>query len=351
MIAKRTLTLLVPLVLWGCLAAPPPHKRALEASDLCARYINEGDLVSAEVQCDLGLQFSPTFADLWVNKGLIAVKREQYDRGKEFFIKALRYNNEQAQAYNNLGHVYLTQEKAYGKAHDNFQRALKVNPDYTAARYNLGITFMAMKEWEKAKKELRTLIAVNPNLSEPYAQLGQIFIEEKKFEDAVTQLKKAVELDAAYSDAYLALGNAYMELGLFTEAAEAYTSCIEAKGNQAQCRNNLAIANRKKGLADPGFKEKERVQGDEKTAAGQYALALNAKQLGLRDKEERAYKKCTKLDPKFAPCHFGLFEIYVDDRRDRDAQRECKDFTRHADAQEFPKEYERCEKYLAKFNE
>src|SRR4051794_30725920 len=89
------------LLLSGCLTAPPVHPRALENNELCAQKISEGDLTRAEVYCDLGLQFSPTYADLWVNKGLIALRRNQKDQAKEHFIKALRYNQAQAQAYNN----------------------------------------------------------------------------------------------------------------------------------------------------------------------------------------------------------------------------------------------------------
>ncbi len=87
---------LFAFALAGCVSAPPPHPRALECNELCAIYIVQGELVKAEVQCDLGLQFSPMYADLWVNKGLIALKRNQTDKAKEHFIKALRYNQDQA---------------------------------------------------------------------------------------------------------------------------------------------------------------------------------------------------------------------------------------------------------------
>ena len=119
---KRAFPGLAMLGLCACLASPPPHPRALEANELCTLYISQGDLTRAEVQCDLGLQFSPQYADLWVNKGLIALRREHIPEAKEHFIKALRYNQEQAQAYNNLGYIYY-KDHAFGKAHDNFQRA------------------------------------------------------------------------------------------------------------------------------------------------------------------------------------------------------------------------------------
>src|SRR5262245_48147945 len=89
----------------GCVTAPPVHPRALVCNELCAMALGQGDLNRAEVRCDLGLQFAPQYADLWVNKGLIALRRGQTDVAKDLFIKALRYNSEQAQAYNNLGYI------------------------------------------------------------------------------------------------------------------------------------------------------------------------------------------------------------------------------------------------------
>ncbi len=330
----------------GCITVPPVHQRALENNEICAQYINQGDLTRAEVHCDLGLQFSPQYADLHVNKGLIYLRREQIDRAKESFIKALRYNQEQAQAYNNLGYVYF-KENAYGKAHDNFQRALKVNPDYTEARYNLALTLQSMGEKEKAKKEYRTIIGINPNLADPYRQLGQIFLEEGNTQDAIEQLSVATQRDPTYGDAWLDLCSALVEAARYSEAKDACSSCIEADPNNVQCRNNLPIIVRKTALQDPALQEIKETQSEENTPASFYMLARSLNERGLRSEEERAYKKCLKLDGKYAQCHFGLFEIYKEDRRDDKAGIACKNFLKFAVADEFPKEVETCERFVS----
>jgi tetratricopeptide (TPR) repeat protein len=172
----RSLQLLCALPLLtslACLSSPPVHERALLNNELCVQQLAVHDLERAEVYCDLGLEFSPTYADLWVNKGLIRLNQGRMSDAKDFFIKALRYNNEQAQAYQNLGYIYL-QEKEWGKAHDNFQRALKVNPDYLEARYNLALAYIGMEKPDKASKELRTILAVDPNIADAHHSLGTI---------------------------------------------------------------------------------------------------------------------------------------------------------------------------------
>ncbi|MFL5322087.1 MAG: tetratricopeptide repeat protein [Myxococcaceae bacterium] len=334
------------LLVSGCLTPPPVHQRALDNNELCAQKINEGDLTRAEVYCDLGLQFSPTYADLWVNKGLIALRRNQNDQAKEYFIKALRYNQEQAQAYNNLGFIYY-QEHEYGKAHDNFQRALKVNPDYTEARYNLAHAFIGLKETEKAKKELRTIIAINDGLADPHHSLCGILMEEKAYEEAEEECQKAVERAPDYDDAWNTLGNVRSEAGKFCEAKEAYTSCIEANTNNSECRNNAALIARKCALLDPVVKEAKENKENSDTPEGLFTIAKQMHEKGLLNDEERTYKKCLKKDAKYAPCHYGLYEIYRDARRDKEALIACKNVVKFATAEDFPKEVETCEKVVS----
>src|SRR5690242_1030786 len=141
--------LAIPLLLASsCVTTPAPSDRALVNNELCTQEIAKGDLKQAEVYCDLGLEFAPQYADLWANKGLIAMLAGNKKQAKDHFIKAIRFNQEHAASYMNLGKLYLD-EGAHGKAHDSFQRALKVNPDYVEARYNLGLTFINMEKLDK----------------------------------------------------------------------------------------------------------------------------------------------------------------------------------------------------------
>lgn len=342
---RLSVVLVLAGLLAGCLSTPPPHPRALECNELCALHISRGDLTAAEDQCDLGIQFSPQYADLWVNKGIIAYNRGQNDKAKELFIKALRLNQDQAQAYNNLGIIYLG-EQAYGKAHDNFQRALKVNPDYLEARFNLAMTFKAMEDYDKAKKELRTLLTVNPSLSGPYAQLGQIAIEEGEYENAVEALTKATQLEPGFAAAWLALGNAYMELGRPCDGKDSYSSCIEAEDNNPSCRNNIIVAEKKCKLQDKALDDVKARASGAKTPETEYSAALAAKEKGLVNDEERAYKRCLKYDPKFALCHFGMYEIFKNRSDEKNATTACKNFLKYANENDFATQIAECKQYV-----
>ncbi|MER2565583.1 MAG: tetratricopeptide repeat protein [Myxococcaceae bacterium] len=342
---RRVLMGLLTLAMAACVTTPPPHPRALEANNICTEYLSQGDLMRAEVQCDLGIQFSPQYADLWVNKGLIALKRGQKDQAKELFIKALRLNQDQAQAYNNLGYIYLGDQQ-FGKAHDNFQRALKVNPDYTEARYNLALAFRGLKQDDKAKKELRTIIEVNPSLADPYKELGAIAIDEGNLETAAEELTKATQLDPQFVEAWLQLGNTLVESGKPCDAKDAYSSCIEADANNILCRNNIINAEKKCKLQDKALTDvKERAAG-QKTPESEYSAALKFRQEGLVNDEERAYKRCLKYDPKFVLCHFGLFELFKNRSDEKLASTACKNFLKFANETEYQSQVATCQQYV-----
>jgi Flp pilus assembly protein TadD len=330
----------------GCLSTPPVHDRALLNNELCAQQLGLNDLERAEVYCDLGLEFSPQYSDLWVNKGLIKLKAGKVNEAKEHFIKALRYNKDQAQAYQNLGYIYL-QEKSYGRAHDNFQRALRVNPDYLEARYNLALTFMKMEKVTEARKEFNTIIAVNPNIADAHHSLGVIAFEQGKFEEAAEHIGRAVQLSPDVATFWHDYGATLMELSRFVEAKDAFSTCVSLDQRNAQCLNNLAIAQRKAALTDSALKEMKDTQTAENTAPSLYILGQRYNNQGLLAEEERTYKKCLRLDGKYAPCHYGLFKIYQDAQKKDAATIACKNFLKYGTADEFPSETMTCEKFLA----
>ncbi|QRO00427.1 tetratricopeptide repeat protein [Archangium violaceum] len=331
----------------GCITTPPPSERALVNTELCTQQINAGDLKQAEVYCDLALEFAPQFADIWVNKGLIALYSGNNAKAKEHFIKAIRFNQEHAAAYMNLGVIYLN-EGAYGKAHDNLKRALKVNPDYLEARKNLGLTYINLNKLSEAEKEFLTLLAINPNVAEFHHDLGIVRYRQDRKEEAVEEMTKAVQIAPNQNaDWWNDLGAVLNELSRFEEAKMAFSSCVAVNPNHPQCIDNLSIAQRKAALTDSALKEYRDTQKAQNDPAALFQLAQQYKQKGLLSEEERAYKDCVKLDGKFAPCHYGLFQLYSDAHKRPLAEVACKNFIKYGSVEDFPSEMETCEKFIS----
>jgi Tfp pilus assembly protein PilF len=213
---------LLTLFCCGCLPRVAIHAEALRHNELCAQRRDE-------IHCRHAIEFSPQFADPWVNLGLIAQARGDKAAARDAYIKALRLNEEHAQAYNNLGTLELD-ERSFSAAARYFERALKVNPDFNEARHNLGLAHWRMGQLDQAEADFRHMIAANPDLAQPYGSLGALALERGRPADAVPWLEKAVLLEPTWVDAWHGLAAARDALGLSTEAAHARQAAADLAG-------------------------------------------------------------------------------------------------------------------------
>ena len=333
----------------ACKTAAPIHPRALEHNQYCAQYIAQGELEKAETRCNLALEFNPDYPDPYVNLGLIALKRNQLDKAQDFFVHAIRLNQDHAEAHNDLGFVYLQRGKL-GQAHDQFERALQVNPDYVEARYNLALTFMRMKNYPAARKAYEAIIESNPNVADPHHDLCAMDIDEEQYSSAIQECMAAIRIDPKYVSAYFNLGNAYMKDGKFCEAQEAYTDCLRVDQDQAECRNNVTIANRKCALLDPSLKEAsapaQSGEAGEGAADGWYKKGVSQVNAGLVNEARRSFNKCVRKDPQYALCYYQLYKLDIAVQDTTSAQDDCKHMLRNSgDAQS--QEREECKIYLS----
>ena len=69
-------------------------------------------------------------------KGLAAYQKEEYESAVQFFERALTSDYKSAECFTNLGLAYH-KSGDHGRAVLSFERALRVNPDYRAAKQNL----------------------------------------------------------------------------------------------------------------------------------------------------------------------------------------------------------------------
>ena len=85
-------------------------------------------------------QDKPDLAGAYSNLALIHFKDEEYDKSLDLINKALQINPEQAQAYQLRGLISVHK----GKIHDaksDYSRAVELKPDYANAQYNLALLY------------------------------------------------------------------------------------------------------------------------------------------------------------------------------------------------------------------
>jgi tetratricopeptide (TPR) repeat protein len=124
----------------------------------------------------------------------------------------------------------LGRRKRNEEAEECLRQALKVDPDYEEAHYNLGYIYRLKGKLKLAEKHLRRAIEIDRQYSLAYAELGQLLAgsgRNDRTRESVTLLRKAVGDDPTdgWSRAYLA--NGLWTLGRLKAAEEQYCKLME----------------------------------------------------------------------------------------------------------------------------
>ena len=113
------------------------------------------------------------------------------------------------------------------EAEECLRKALKVDPRYEEAHYNLGCIYRLKGKLGLAEKHLKRAIEIDPKYALAYAELGQLLSGQKdRTKEAASLLRRAVNYDPndRWSRAYLA--NALWTLRKLKAADEQYRRLI-----------------------------------------------------------------------------------------------------------------------------
>jgi tetratricopeptide (TPR) repeat protein len=168
-------------------------------------------------------------ADLWVQvlpkrAGELNRLREDYDRRDleraiERYEVALERDPDDANAHNNLGHLYLNSGRL-PDALRHFERAVRLQPEYAHARRNLAIALYRAGQFEPAVVLYKEALELEPDEPEAWFQLGHMHWERRLPTEAIEYYARAVELRPAYPEAHFFLGSALNRAGRPAEAIE-----------------------------------------------------------------------------------------------------------------------------------
>ena len=122
-----------------------------------------------------------------------------------------------------------------------YEKAIKSNPEYAGAHYNLGAVYFSKGMLDKAIFELKKAIEINPEYVDAYTSLGVVYINKGMVEEADVLWRKAIEINPNYAGAYYNLGAVYFSRGMLDEAIFELKKAIEINPNYADAHNNLAI--------------------------------------------------------------------------------------------------------------
>src|SRR5262249_55078260 len=131
-------------------------------------------------------------------------------------------------------------KKDYDAAIAEYKEAIRLDPNYAAAHYNLGNALYAQNKRDEAIAAYRKAIELDPKSAPAHNKLGCALHAKRDLDGADSAYKKALDLDPKDSVAYNKLGNALYAQNKRDEAIAAYRKAIELDPKLAMAHNKLA---------------------------------------------------------------------------------------------------------------
>jgi Tfp pilus assembly protein PilF len=171
--------------------------------DLVKRYPKEADLhlllaiaslklreaEAAEYYLQRALAIAPNHAEARTLLGWIDLEiRRDYDAAVQEYAKVAALKPEFAEAYNNLG-VALKKKGELGQAVANFDRALELRADYREARSNRGWAYVEQKRWREARDDFEQALKSDPQDEGALYGLSRVLKEARDYAGADRALR------------------------------------------------------------------------------------------------------------------------------------------------------------------
>src|SRR5437868_241631 len=190
-----------------------------------------------------------------------------YLHARKYFADALDYyqasnaKSSSARLLNKIGMMNLLLMRA-DAARKDFERALKIDPNYADAYNNLGAVEYQDHRLKPAIKRYQQAIALNPDFATYHSNLGTAYMERKEFDKAAAEYARALQIDP---DVFEHRGSAGISARFPSPSDRARFHYVIAKtyakaGNTERCLLYLTKA------MEFGFKDIDRVYKEDEFA-------------------------------------------------------------------------------------
>jgi tetratricopeptide (TPR) repeat protein len=191
--------------------------------------------------------------------GVAYLKEEKVQQAFVEFQQAYQINPADKEVLNAIGIIYLLYFDETAKAIDFFERAAKVDPNYSDAYNNLGFAYEKLGRFDTAvtfyKKAVSNLTYSTPEKA--YIGLGNAYYRLGKYEDALYSYKEAIKRAPNMGLPYMRMALCYNAMGRYGEASTAMTYAITLepayKGDREKALENFTLWK----LKASGYEEKD----------------------------------------------------------------------------------------------
>ena len=134
------------------------------------------------------LASAPDYYPAHNNLGCDYLSKADFKSARAQFEEAIRLNQNDGQAFLNLGNV-LTLIGHYPEAEHALQEGLKRSPDSAFGQFLFGSLYSRTGRTTEAEHSLHEALQLDPRMSQIHLQLVNLYVQEKRIPDAIGELQ------------------------------------------------------------------------------------------------------------------------------------------------------------------
>jgi tetratricopeptide (TPR) repeat protein len=216
------------------------------------RLFEEGKYYEAEPLLKEVLEINANYADVLNKLGVISHLKGDPQEAVTHFRKALQLNPLYTEASLNLAITYNDLGE-FEKAQETFSLAAQVahpTPEaldpFIAGKlanehFKLGNLYLDFRLNDEAIEEFQKALKLAPNFPDVHTKLGIALRNNDQYEEAILHFSNAKEVNPGYGPAWVQLGLTYYMRGLSGLAAEEWEKALKQIPNLREAKNYLKL--------------------------------------------------------------------------------------------------------------
>ena len=178
-------------------------------------------------------------AEAHLNRGKAFDQMGRVDDAIVEYQKALRIRPDYADAQNNLGNALHLKGRT-DEAISHYQQALDAKPDNAEAHNNLGNALLETGRPDEAISQYQLALQIAPAFAEAHNNLAAALEQKGRTDQAILQYREALQIKPDYAEAHNNLGLALVRKGRTSEAISQYQMTLRLEPANVESQNNLA---------------------------------------------------------------------------------------------------------------
>lgn len=198
-------------------------------------YVIPSDIAN-QVNSAYGISVQYFFASAYTGRASIYIHLQDYQKALDDYNQAIKIDPNTGSHYESRGNFYMLikeEQKAktdYQKAIEIYSAEIKNHPD--ALTYNSRGSLRAnLQDYQGAMQDFSKAIELQPNIGFFFYSRADVRVKQQDYQGAIADFSKAIELQPSNSFYYTSRANAYIQAKNYQAAIRDYSKAIELQPN------------------------------------------------------------------------------------------------------------------------